>query len=167
MSELLTGQITPIKYRPKIDRTIKGITYKQRKWLKHYLEHGNATEAAFKVYNCKNRESASVIGYENIRKLNYSDFMEEAGVTEVLLQKKMIEGLDAVKTVAAMRTRDNAQASDSDFIDVPDYIARHKYLETALKLKKRLDNNNTQIVIDKMLILDGTSKPNPDGDTDV
>lgn|SRR3990167_8334538 len=127
------------------------LTLKQRKWLKLYLELGNATEAAFQVYDCKDRESAANIGYENVRKLDYTDFMEAAGVTDKLLQEKLLEGLESNKQLAArVIFKKEAPTSQSagelplassttdDFIEVPDFIARHKYLETALKLKQRL-----------------------------
>lgn len=114
------------------------LTLKQRKWIKIYLECGNATEAAMKVYDCKDRDSAAVIGFENLRKLNYTEFLEEAGITDDLLQKKVIEGLEANRTVSAKIIGKTADSQTDDFIDVPDFIARHKYLETALKLKQRL-----------------------------
>lgn len=124
------------------------LTLKQRKWLAIYIKTGNATEAAMKVYNPKTRAYASQIGFENLRKLDYSDFMEAAGITDNLLQQKIMEGLEANRTISAQvvvksddpKVRNKqATARDVDFIDVPDYMARHKYLETALKLKKRLN----------------------------
>jgi len=114
------------------------LTLKQRKWLKLYLELGNATEAAMQVYDCKDRDVAKSIGWENLTKLDFSDFLEEAGITDKLLQQKIMEGLDATRTVSAINTSKNATAQSTDFVDVPDFLARHKYLETALKLKRKL-----------------------------
>ncbi len=105
------------------------LTLKQRKWLEVYLECGNATEAAMQSYDCKNRNSASIIGFENIRKLNYEDFLEEAGITDFLLQQKILEGLSATKVKTSLTEPD---------LEVDDFPTRHKYLETALKLKRRL-----------------------------
>ena len=113
------------------------LTIKQRKFIKLYLELGNATEAAFRVYDCKNRDSAKQIGYENLTKLDYSDLMEEAGITDKLLQQKLLEGLDSNRTISAVKGT-SANGGTTDFIDVPDFMVRHKYLETALKLKRRL-----------------------------
>jgi hypothetical protein len=114
------------------------LTLKQRKWLAKYLECGNATEAAMQSYDCKDRETAAQIGWENLRKLDYTDFLEEAGITDKLLQEKILEGLDSTRTVSAVKTSKNATADSTDFVDVPDFLTRHKYLETALKLKRRL-----------------------------
>lgn len=107
------------------------LTIKQRKWIKAYLECGNATEAAMKVYDVKDRESAGQIGYENLKKLDYSDFMEEAGITDKLLQDKIKEGLSATRIKTSLTEPDKVE---------DDFAIRHKYLETALKLKKRMDN---------------------------
>lgn len=116
----------------------RNLTMKQRKWIKVYIDTGNATEAAMQIYDCESRDTARVIGSENLAKLNYADFLETAGVTDLLLQQKIMEGLSADKTVSARITGKDADSGTDDFIDVPDYMARHKYLETALKLKKRL-----------------------------
>lgn len=155
----------------------KDLTLKQRKWLDIYLELGNATEAAMQAYNVKDRNSASQIGYENLRKLEYSDFMEAAGITDKLLQQKLLEGLDAQRTISAtvvIKSDDpkvkskQATARDMDFIDVPDYQVRHKYLETALKLKKRLNDKSEdqqpsghRIVAIQIIVPHGRRDPKP------
>ena len=138
----------------------KELTLKQRKWLDVYLQTGNATEAAMQSYDCKDRDSANAIGSENLAKLSYTDFMEAAGVTDKLLQQKLLEGLDSTKQIGARKIvqgaktgheiKVDATTDTDDFIDVPDYAVRHKYLETALKLKKRLS--------DKMDITSGGEK---------
>lgn len=131
------------------------LTMKQRKFIDEYIETGNATEAAMRVYDCKDRDSANAIGSENLAKLSYTDFLEVAGVTDLLLQQKIMEGLSADKTVSARITGKDADSGTDDFIDVPDYMARHKYLETALKLKKRLvtEKAGVNITDSKVMII--------------
>lgn len=121
----------------------KGLTLKQRNFIKVYLETGNATEAAMQSYDCKDRETAMSMGHENLRKLQYQDFLEEAGVTDKLLQEKIMDGLGATRVISAVKGT-SANGGSTDFIDVPDFIARHKYLETALKLKKRLNDKEPE-----------------------
>src|SRR3990167_4017151 len=146
----------------------KDLTLKQRKWLSVYLEKGNATEAAMQSYDCKgDREVAANIGYENLRKLDYTDFMEVAGVTDKLLQEKLLEGLGATKQLGARKIiqqsrgmheiKAEATSETDDFIEVEDYAIRHKYLETALRLKKRLDNNDEQPNPTNILVLINTA----------
>lgn len=128
----------------------KDFTIKQRKWMKLYIELGNATEAAMRVYDCKDRDSAAVIGFENLRKLNYEEFLEEGGISDAKLQKSIEEGLNATRVISAVKGT-SANGGTTDFIDVPDYIARHKYTETALKLKRRLKERMDVTTNDKDL----------------
>ena len=119
---------------------MKKRTLKQSKWLKLYLENGNATESAMQVYNCKDREVAATVGWENLRKLDFSDFLEEAGLTDKLLQEKLMEGLNANKSFLEM--------------EMSDMPTRHKYLETALKLKRKLkDKSDVNIGEAKILVM--------------
>lgn len=123
-----------------IEQQKRKLTLKQRKWIEAYIETNNATEAAMRVYNCKDRDSANALGSENLAKLSYSEFLEAKGLTDNALVDKLAEGLESNKTISARITGKDADSQTDDFIDVPDYMARHKYLETALKLKRRLVN---------------------------
>jgi len=105
------------------------LTLKQRKWLKVYLKCGNATEAAMRSYKCKDRESGAQIGWENLRKLDFSEVMEESGITDKKLVDVLSEGLSAIKIKTSLTEPDR---------EVADYQTRYKYLEIALKLKRRM-----------------------------
>lgn len=133
----------------------KNLTLKQRKWLEVYIKTGNATEAAMQAYDCKDRDSAKQIGYENLSKLDYQELLEEGGITDSNLLQTLRDGLVAGKVVSAVATGKDASAATTNFIDIPDHAVRHKYLETALKLKKRLGPDivaNTQINAGEMTI---------------
>lgn len=56
------------------------LTIKQRKWMKEYIQTGNVTEAAMRVYDCKNRNVANAIGAQNLAKLSISELMEDSGM---------------------------------------------------------------------------------------
>jgi hypothetical protein len=139
------------------------LTVKQRKWIDKYIELGNATEAAMQVYDCKDRDSARAIGAENLSKLIIAELMEEKGLTDIKLINKLNEGLDATRVISAVKGT-SANGGTTDFIDVPDFMSRHKYLETAFKLKKRLENkDNGQTLVDAKVIIfniNGNNKPN-------
>jgi hypothetical protein len=47
---------------------MRGLTIKQREWVRHTVATRNPTEAAFRVYEVKDRHNASVIATENLRK---------------------------------------------------------------------------------------------------
>ena len=115
------------------------LTLKQRKWIKEYIKTGNATEAAMRVYDCKDRESATSIGHENLTKLHVPDLMEEMGLTDIALMNIGTEGMTKANKIHG--TGDN-------FVEIPDYGVREKYWETMLKLKRKLgveNQNNIQV----------------------
>lgn len=91
----------------------KGIkpTKKQKGFVKDYLETGNATEAAARNYNVKNRHVAQVIGDENMAKPVVQSLVEEM-FPDSELYRLHREGL-----------------FDEDL------GIRHKYLDTAYKIK--------------------------------
>lgn len=54
------------------------------------------------------------------------------------LVKVVDEGLGAMRVISAMNTGKQASGATSDFIEVPDHAVRHKFVETALKMKGKL-----------------------------
>lgn len=123
----------------------KDLTLKQRKWIKEYIKTGNATEAAMRVYDCKDRDSANALGNENLAKLSMPELMEDLGLTDVALMNIGAEGMTKANKIHG--TNDN-------FVEIPDYGVRHKYWETMLKLKKRLGaENQTNIQVNIQPIL--------------
>jgi hypothetical protein len=112
----------------KPQETEQQLTMKQRKWLKIYIETGNKTEAAMQAYDCKDRNTAAQIGWENLKKLDFIDFLDEAGLSDKLLIDKVKTGLDSKKYLV----------HKGKIVAVPDPTATHKYVETGLKLRRRL-----------------------------
>lgn len=108
------------------------LTLKQAAWLKHYIETGNATEAARKAGYKGTEDSLRVIGHENLIKLNIpvADLMDRMGLSDAFLMQKLREGLEAVVTKTAT---DHGEIRDER--EYVDYSTRHSYLDTALKLK--------------------------------
>ncbi len=56
----------------------KRISLKQKKFVKEYLAKGNATEAAARSYDVKNRKVANTIGNENLAKHGLQALIEAA-----------------------------------------------------------------------------------------
>jgi len=108
----------------------------KRKFIKAYLESGNATESYIKVFKTT-RKIAQGNSSNFLKKIDITDLMEEAGITDKQLIATTLEGLKADKPFG------------KDAFIYPDHATRHNYLETALKLKKRLTNskedNNTMV----------------------
>lgn len=116
------------------------LTLKQRKWIKKYIETGNATEAAMQVYDCKNREVAESIGSENLGKLAFRDLMDEMGLTDITLLNVGAEGM--TKPVKQSITGET----------FPDYSVRHKYWETMLRLKG-LTKETSEVNVDARILV--------------
>lgn len=129
---------------------MKDLTLKQRRWIKEYIETGNATEAAMRVYDCKDRETAANIGSENLRKLQMPELMEDMGLTDVALINIGVEGM----------TKANKQSITGEVF--PDFNVRRGYWETLLKLKGKLrDTQGVNISGEKVIaILGGATVQN-------
>lgn len=122
---------TPIE-EPKEGQK-KELTLKQRKWLSAYMESGNGVEAALFAYDLdasseNDRATASSISWENLRKLEIpiNELMEEAGLTDVFLLKKLKENLEATRLYG------------KDAIEGMDGSARNEAVKIALKIKGKL-----------------------------
>ena len=72
-----------------------------------------------------------------------------------------MEGLGSTRTISAVKGT-SANGGTTDFIDVPDFLSRHKYLETALKLKKRLSDKLADVELGAIEIRIVSEKIIPD-----
>lgn len=117
------------------DSSDSKLNLKQRKFIKFYLESGNASAAALKAgYKYRQR------GWELVSKLVnsglFQELLEQNGLSDNKLIKVLKEGLQATKVIGYLNQKTNGTQKVSDeFVEIPDYHCRHKYLETALKLK--------------------------------
>ena len=72
------------------------------------------------------------------------DAFEQAGITDTYLAKHAQEGMNATKVISATiiaKCGDGLKDADSmskDFIEVPDWQARHRYYETVCKMSDRV-----------------------------
>ena len=122
------------------------LTIKQRKFIKLYLETGNASASALKA-GYKHGES----GRENLRKLTdnglFDQLLDDFDLGDGAITQALSEGLKATKPISCnvyienddgkMEMKD-ADGLSKDFIEVEDYSTRHKYLETLLKLRQKI-----------------------------
>lgn len=108
-------------------------TLKEKRFVKAYLETGNATQAALSAYDAT-YHSARRIGSENVAKLSFDHYFEKAGLTdEVISQNIAVMALTAKK-------RDQYSGEISD-----DYSTKLKATELALKVMKKLGNDSANL----------------------
>lgn len=110
-------------------------TIKEKRFVKEYLKSGNATEAAAKVYDVSNLNSAHAIGSQNLQRLTISDELDKIGLTDSKIASVLLDAIDAQKTVSSYNTNREANAETDDFIDIPDWQARLKAIEITAKMK--------------------------------
>lgn len=87
------------------------LTLKQKKFVRKFLETGNATEAASESYNAKDRVVAASIGKENLQKPQIIDELD------IVMQEEGIEDrtiLRALKTNLEKGAGVKARAADSN-----------------------------------------------------
>ena len=92
------------------------LTKKERGFVKDYIRTENGTQSVLNNYDTDDENTAGVIAHENLRKPKIQKAIQEA-LPDELLAKVHLEGLDAKRD------------------DIPDYAVRHKYLDSAYKIK--------------------------------
>ena len=147
-------------------------TLRERKFIKAYIENsGNATEAFLAVNPKTKRENASVYGMRMLEKVSISviELLEEMGATDAFLHNKLFEGLDATKVISVIpfpikKGQENstdlpdANSKNIEFVDVPDFNIRFKYLDMAYKLKDKYPAEKHKIEETRKVIIIGKKK---------
>lgn len=123
-----------------IDQKPRDLTYKQRRFVDEFIKNnGNATLAA-KAAGYKYPHAR---GPENVEKSTIKSaiqaVMDKKGITWGRIADKLSEGLDAKKVVSAIITGKDADSRTDDFIEVPDYATQHKFMDSAIKIREKLD----------------------------
>lgn len=82
-------------------------------------------------------------------KEEFNDTLDAAGVTNTLLAKRAFEGLNAMKRVKHYFPEVDEEGNvtgklDFKYEEVPNLVTRHKYLETATKMKNLLSDKEVQ-----------------------
>ena len=126
-------------------------TLTERKFIKAYIENdGNATKAYLITKPEYKGKYADRLGYQIWRniEISVSELLDKMGITDFHLNEKLNEGLDATKVISVIpippkkdktSTGDlpEANSKNIEFIDVPDYNVRFKYIDMAYKLKNK------------------------------
>lgn len=119
------------------------LTKKQKGFIRDYIKTESATQAALSNYDIKSKTPelvAAVIGNENLNKPYIAQAIAEA-LPDELLAKVHLEGLQATKRsgIGGMKIGIGTDGKVNDLghteIDEPDYAVRHKYLDSAYKIK--------------------------------
>lgn len=103
----------------------------KNKFILAYLETGNATAAYLKCRKVS-VNSAKTLGFELLKKIDFSELLEISGLTDNVIIEEIKSGLKATRPYG----KDNYLHADN--------TARHNYLDTLVKLKKKLQPEQSQ-----------------------
>lgn len=150
------------------------LTKQDKIFVKEIVEHGNQTEAAIKAYNYKNRNTAGVQAKDKLRNPKIQNAIQSLAdrIPDDKLHQVMMEGLEATKPQGVGGMAMNISKNGIDSIGhsdmfIADYATRHKYLDTALKLKGayETDENKNINILMPVLVKFLDKKDDSDKDT--
>jgi hypothetical protein len=144
---------------------IKLTNLEMRLFLKYYLEKREIGPAYQKLRPKVKKHTAETLGSKLLKKVEFNELLDAAGATDEEMAVLMNQGSKAMKVVGAkiifskgqgnVKEADliNALSKEDDFIEVEDWAARHKFVETILRVKKKL--------IDRMALGGGDTGEEP------
>jgi len=106
------------------------VSTRARKYIQNKVAGMSDYQAAVNAGYSKNTAIAAADNIENPSvKLLMNELMDKKGLTDDHLIDVLSEGLHESSKI---------HGTDNNFVEIPDYMVRHKYLETALKIKGKL-----------------------------
>ena len=121
-------------------------TQRQRLYKQYRLEGFSKYASAIKAGYSKSMAIKSAKSIDN--SVGIKGWLEIIGITDKYLADYVQQGLNATKLHACDVWVKNDETgkwvineNSNDFVEVPDWMARHKFLETLLKLNGKLKDN--------------------------
>jgi len=144
------------------------LTFKQKRFAKEYIETGNATEAAARVYNVKNRNVANNIGAENLAKPSVRATIQSAAEKLGITPEYVLSGFKEIKEFNAKKQKKYITIGDNTFeeekmIDAQAALRANELLGKHLKLfvdkveidakvEEKTDDNRKRDIARKLLL---------------
>ena len=119
------------------------LTAQEQVFVKEVVKTGNKTKAVVKAYQEEDPNYAGVKGHRLLRKDKIQNAIQTLAdrIPEDKLHTVLMEGLEAGKHIY----KNNNESGEIEDMGVePDYAVRHKYLDTALKLKGEYPTDSSQ-----------------------
>lgn len=141
----------PIKSKWNRSRKPTGLNIRERRFVKGLAAGLTPVEAMRRAgYSETTALKAGSVKARDNRIMSFIQrAMERQGITDEKLAVKLNEGLDSTKVISAnIMAQDgegmaDAHGTTKDFVEVPDFATRHKYLDTALKLGNHYPTEQT------------------------
>lgn len=96
------------------------------------------------INNPKHKLLSSLVSASGVAvRADFITLFERKRMTDLAKVEHCLEGMQAMKTISVETDQTNERGRNEwTKIEVPDWIARHKYFETMLKLCKQLEKEN-------------------------
>lgn len=133
----------------KKKRKKKRLTLREKKFIK-YLPIATSMSEAMRLAGYSENYINSGERRELLQKPSIQSLMAEMGMDDKFCLTTLKEGFTANKVISAMvidkkgQGISDANSMSKDFIEVPDYDCRHKYLTTGLKLRGHLNEKKDE-----------------------
>jgi len=118
---------------------MKSPSIRQKKVIEKLAVNGGSMKSAMLEAGYSNEYASNP--QKLIKTKSWEELLEEF-LPDSLLTKVAQEGLASNKIVSAKIVGANANENTDDFIEVPDFPTRQKYLETSLKMKGKLSEKH-------------------------
>lgn len=140
----------------------QSLPVKTRKLIKVIVENPGISQ----------KEAGKLAGYKHASSTNralmkanptFLEKMDEAGLTEETLLEHTAAGLKAGTKREELKKSEDGLTETKVEVEVPDFMMRHRYLDTAWKLRGKLregnvTNHNTLIVTDREATIENIRK---------
>lgn len=133
--------------------TKKEASIKEKKFIKHYVKHGNATQAVLDAgYNCSNRNSAGSLGHDMLKKPRVQEELrmelEAAGLGERYLSETLKEVIERGKSRKA--TASDALRAVDMVLKLKDMYPGKKSEEVKMEYKMKLQGKTIEEIMDEL-----------------
>ena len=147
-------KLTRTKHIKRRQRKRKHLTTKDRTMIKHICEGMEPKEAAKEVGYSEGYVNSNIetILAKPAVKAKFTEIMEKIGLDDETLALALKDGITANKVISAVVTKtkldpelEDANGASYDFVEVPDYTNRHRFLKTALDLKDKFPDRKIKV----------------------
>ena len=145
----------------KIPKKKDALTLKERRLIREIAKGKTVPEAAraagYAEATIRGNDVNETLAKPRVQSA-FQAILDKEGITDERLGKSISEGLDAYKVISANIIKNkssniaadqdgmkDADESTKDFVEVPDFMARHKFVDTMLKLKEHYPADKQEV----------------------
>lgn len=147
----LIGTDMPIKNQKAKKKKVRSLTLREKRLIKYLPQAKTISEAMRKAGYSESIINSGKARKEVLQKPTIIEVMEKQGITDERVMQVLDDGLKADKVISATIIAGNgegmkdADSMSKDFIEVPDHPTRHKFFDSACKLKSLYPSEKVEV----------------------